>query len=145
MVGLDQYPKISALFDLRPYHKSAKYGPNPDDVSFMNTCRRLTSVSTEMSNDPSIMRGKRWRLKPCPVEEIVAPTSMKGMLELQYLKYLTFECKFSAATSGDQCWEAAKELVDWFVAELRKLKRTVEVAARRIDMEGAEVDAYAPM
>lgn len=111
----------------------------------MNTCRGLISVFAAMSNDPSITQDERWSLKPCPVEEIIAPTALEGMLELQYLKYLNFECRFSAGLSGNLCWEAVEELVDCFVTEFRKAKKTVAVAARRIDMEGDEVDVYAPM
>lgn len=144
-VSLTDFQRYLRSLTFDPLTNPPKYGPHSDDVVFMNTCRELTCVSAAMSNDPSIMKDGRWSLKPCPVENIIGPTFLKGMLELQYLKYLTFNCRFSKGSSGYQCWEAVKELTDWFVAKFREADKRVEVAARRIDNENVVVDVHAPI
>jgi hypothetical protein len=130
----------SLTFD--PVTRPPKYGPNLEDIFFMNTCPGLTSVAVAMSQDPLVMQDQRWDLAPCPIESIIGPTSLKGLLGLQNLKLLTFECQFSSQICGKRCWNAVEQLVRWFAAEFLESNKRVEVVAKLIDAEGVKVDVY---
>lgn len=141
-VSLSHTHKYLRSITFDPVTQPPKYGPNHVDITFMNTCRNLNSVTVTMLDDPLVMQDQMWDMNPCPVEELIGPTTMKGTLELQNLKFLTFDCQFSNCLPGKRCWNAVKELVRWFGTELLERNQSVEVVARLTNTDGIEVDLY---